>query len=399
MLGKSSDLGPNTVDRGTPTLRRNAWRVAAAGVSVAALVSLAACSSSSGKASSSDSASSSGSGANVAAAQAAITPFLVAPTTFPATDPLPSKLPAGKSFVFLQCGTPICAVTSKLTAGAVQAIGGKMTVVSVGNTAQTAQAGASSALALKPDAVILGAIDPSLFGTGLKALADAGVKLVSLQIDKDVTPFGITFNYLGADLSKQNGKLMADWVIVNKGAHANAVLYTLPALDLSAPLQAAFEAEMKTNCSTCKVRVVPLDVASLGTTAPRTIVTDLQAHPDTNAAAFVSLSAATGLPAALDTAGLSVSTIGFGPTAGNLQDVKDGKITAALATSFPVSTWTSVDIAARLIEGAQPTAGEKTGQVPAQILEQKDITFDPSHGWLGFPDFAQRFAVLWHTTS
>ncbi len=81
------------------------------------------------------------------------------------------------------------------------------------------------------------------------------------------------------------------------------------------------------------------------------------------------------------------------------RDIKDGKITAALATSFPVSTWTSVDIAARFMEGAQPTASEKAGEVPEQILEQKDITFDPSTGWLGFNDFAHRFATVWHTSS
>jgi len=34
--------------------------------------------------------------------------------------------------------------------------------------------------------------------------------------------------------------------------------------------------------------------------------------------------------------------------------------------------------------------------VPEQFLEQKDITFDPTRGWWAFPDYAQRFATLWH---
>jgi ribose transport system substrate-binding protein len=285
-----------------------------------------------------------------------------------------------------------------LLQGAVKAIGGKMTVVNAGATATTAQAAASSALALKPDAVILGAIAPSLFGNGLKALANAGVKLVSLQVDQNVTPFGITFNYLGTNLSLRNGQLLADWVIANEGAHANAVLYTLPALDISAPLQQAFEAEMTKNCPSCTVRVVPIDVSTIGTTAPTTVVTDLQAHPKTNVAVFVSLSAAAGLPAAMKAAGLSVKTVGFGPTAGNLQDIKDGNLTAALDIDFPVSTWTAVDSAARLLEGAQPTASEQAGDVPEQFLEQKNITFNPTLGWSAYPNFAQRFATLWHTS-
>jgi ribose transport system substrate-binding protein len=387
--------------------RRTVWRVTAACVSTAAIMTVAACSSSSSTVSGSGSTPASGSsspsasaaaaqGANVAVAQAAIAPYINHSSAFPVADPLASKLPAGKSFVYLQCSTPICAEVGELLDGAVKAIGGKMTVVNAGATATTAQAAASSALALKPDAVFLGAISPDLFGSGLKALANAGVKLVSLQVDQNVTPFGITFNYLGTNLSLRNGQLLADWVIANEGSKANAVLYTLPALDISAPVQQAFQAEMAKNCPSCTVRVVPLDVATIGTTAPSTVVTDLQAHPNTNVAVFVSLSAAAGLPAALKAAGLSIKTVGFGPTAGNLQDIKDGNLTAALDIDFPVSTWTAVDAAARLLEGGQPTASEQAGDVPEQFLEQKDITFNPNTGWSAYPDFAQRFATLWH---
>jgi ribose transport system substrate-binding protein len=398
-----------TRSTGGRSSRHTAWRATAACVSAVAVVSAAACSSSASSSSSTPSSSTSSSstsspsssasaqGANVAAAQAALAPYIGKSSAFPVTDSLASKLPAGKSFVYLQCSTPICAEVGGLLQGAVKAIGGKMTVVNAGATATTAQAAAASAVALKPDAVFLGAISPDLFGNGLKTLANAGVKLVSLQVDQNVTPFGITFNYLGTNLSLRNGQLLADWVIANEGAHANAVLYTLPALDISAPVQQAFQAEITKNCPSCTVRIVPLDIATIGTTAPSTVVTDLQAHPNTNVAVFVSLSAAAGLPAAMKAAGISsVKTVGFGPTAGNLQDIKDGNLTAALDIDFPVSTWTAVDAAARLIEGGQPTASEQAGDVPEEFLGQKDITFNPNLGWSAYPDFAQRFATLWH---
>jgi ribose transport system substrate-binding protein len=128
-------------------------------------------------------------------------------------------------------------------------------------------------------------------------------------------------------------------------------------------------------------------------------VTDLPAHPAPTAGAFVGLEAAAGLPAALKSAGItSVKTVGFGPTAGNLQDIKDGNLTAGLAIDFPMSVWTAVDAAARLLEGAQPTASEQAGEVPEQFLEQKDITFNPTLGWSAFPNYAQRFAQLWKTS-
>jgi len=403
---------PARPQRGTRTTggrsnRRTAWKVAAACVSAAALVSVAACSSSS---SSSPSGSSSGSsapadagssgaaqGANVAAAQAAIAPYEGHPSAFPVTDALPEKLPAGKKFVFLQCGTPFCALAGMSLQAAVGAIGGKFIKLDAGTTASSAQAAASSALALKPDVVFM-TVDPSLFGDGLKELSTAGVKVVSISIAKDATPYGVTFNYIGASEVDNDGKLLADWVIAHNGAKANAVFYGLPTFDFSNPLQQAFVNEMKKECPSCAVRTVPIDASTIGTTAPSTVVADLQAHPATNVAVFVSLQIAQGLPAAMKAAGLTgITTVGRGPTPGNLQDIKTGALTAALAIDAPVSTWTAVDSAARLLEGGQPTASEKAGDLDEQFLAQKDITFNTTDGWIGYPDFTQRYATLWHT--
>jgi ribose transport system substrate-binding protein len=391
---------------GERSSRRTAWRVAAACVSAVVVVSVAACSSASGSASSSSSASassgsssSSGSaqGANIAAASAALVPYTGHPSAFPVTEPLPQKLPAGKKFLFLQCGTPFCALAGLSLKAAVVAIGGTFTKLNAGTTASSAQAAASSALALKPDVVFM-TVDPALFGDGLKKLSAAGVKVVSISIVKNVTPYGVTFNYIGAHEIDNDGKLLADWVIAHKGAKANAVFYGLPTFDFSTPLQQAFENEMKKDCPSCTVRTVPIDAATIGTTAPSTIVADLQAHPATNVAVFVSLQIAQGLPAAMRAAGLSgILTVGRGPTPGNLQDIKNGALTGALAIDAPVSTWTAVDSAARLLEGDQPTASEQAGDLDEQFLGQKDITFDPTDGWSGYSDFAQRYATLWHT--
>jgi ribose transport system substrate-binding protein len=381
---------------------RTAWRVAAACVSAAAIVSAAAC----GSSSSGSSASASGSGspaaaaqgANVAAATAALAPYTGHPSAFPVTTPLPEKLPAGKKFVYLQCGTPFCALAGESLKAAVLAIGGKFTTLSAGSTAASAQAAAASALALKPDAVFM-TVDPSLFGGGLKALSAAGVKVISISIAKNATPYGVTFNYLGAAEIENDGKLLADWVIAHKGAKANAVFYGLPTFDFSGPLQQAFVTEMNKDCPSCTVRTVPIDVATIGTTAPATVVGDLQAHPATNVAVFVSLQIAQGLPAAMKAAGLSgILTVGRAATPGNLQDIKDGNLTATLDIDSAVSTWTAVDSAARLIEGGQPTASEQAGNLDEQFLAQKDITFNPTDGWTGYPDFAQQFATLWHTS-
>jgi ribose transport system substrate-binding protein len=144
---------------------------------------------------------------------------------------------------------------------------------------------------------------------------------------------------------------------------------------------------------------VTIPVATLGNTAPQKIVSDLQAHPDTKVAVAANSEIFIGLPAALKTAGLSdITTVGTGGGPTNLEYVKDGQQTVDLALDLPVLSWTLVDAVSRPIVGEQVPAEEAKGLPPMQFLEQKDITFDPSHGWTGYPDFAQRFSKLWGIT-
>ncbi len=175
------------------------------------------------------------------------------------------------------------------------------------------------------------------------------------------------------------------------------MFYGVPEVSFTPYMQKSFEQEMQKNCPSCTVRAVSVGIATLGTTAPRTIVTDLQSHPDTNTAALSTGNLASGLPAALKAAGLPVDTLTFSPQAGQIQDIKDGRITAGLGFDFPAQAWTAVDAAARLVLGDSPTPTEFAGDVPLQLLGQKDITFNPQDGWTGYPDYAERFAKLWHT--
>jgi ribose transport system substrate-binding protein len=338
----------------------------------------------------------SGKGANVAAAKAAIAPYTGHSGAFPVTQPLRKPLPAGTKFAFLQCGTAACGLAAKLLAPAVKEVGGTLTAVSAGTTAQSMQAAVSSVLTLKPAVVVISGIDPDVFGGALKKLSGAGIKVVTISVARDTAPYGITFDYIGLHTTQTAGNLMADWVIANKGPAADVVFYGVPGIDFSSKQQQAFDEEMRKNCAACTVRAVQIDVATLGTTSASTVVTDLQSHPSTNVAVFASAEVAAGLPAAMKAAGLSVTTLGYAPQSGALQDIKDGGMTAGLAVDFPISVWTAVDASARLVEGDQPTAAEQAGEVPLQLLEQRDITFDPARGWSAYPDYQQRFAALWH---
>jgi ribose transport system substrate-binding protein len=192
------------------------------------------------------------------------------------------------------------------------------------------------------------------------------------------------------------GRLMADWAVTKKGDEADVVFYSVPELSFSAVVKQAFDQEIARLCPGCKVREAMVPVTTIGSTAPARVVSDLQANPDTNVAVFSTMEAATGLAAALRTAGLDVLTIGLGPTPSNLQDVKSGGLTAGLASDAAVQVWMAVDAAARVALGQELSDQERVGVPPIQLLEAGDITFDPSRGFSAYPDFAERFAKLWN---
>jgi ribose transport system substrate-binding protein len=354
------------------------------------------CGSSSGTTgTSSTGAPSTAAGADVTAAKKMIEPYIGQPSAFPVDEPLPKPLPAGTRIGYLQCSTPACAIFGAALAGAAKTIGAQLDVVKTGPSAEDLQAGMTSLLEKRPDGLVIPGIEPSSIAGQLEAAKKQGIPMVSNGIS-GAEKYGIGGQTLGSSASTLSGKLLAAWAIAQKGDDADVVFYNVPELSFSAQLKEGFADEMKRLCPDCPVRYVDLPVASIGTTAPTQVVSDLQAHPSSNVAAFGSSSASTGLPAALKTAGLAIDVIGFSPAPANLQDIKDGKLASGLGVDLGTLTWTLMDELARLITDEPLTAGEESTLPPLQILTAKDLEGqDVSAGWSGYADFPDRFAKLW----
>lgn len=368
------------------------WRVALIGLAAAA-VAFGATACGSGGGTKTTSAASADHRGGLAAAHQAITPYVGHPSPFPATQKL-AKLPApGSKFVFLQCSAPVCAIFAQLFPDPIKAVGGKLIVVNSGSSATSSQAAAATALADKPAAVLIGATQPQLYGNYLHQLDDAGSVAVGGGVVGGA-PYGVKESIGGDASTALAGQLMADWVTVNKGPDANVVFFGTPELTFSAGMQAGFARELGQRCPGCKASYQGLSVTTFGTTAPSHVISYLQSHPATNTVVFASMEGATGLAATLADAHLSPTTLGFAPTPSNLQDIRNGGLTAGLALDFNVQIWMQVNAALRLMAG-QTTAPSNLG-ADMQFLSKDDITAtDLSRGWSGYPDVAQRFAALW----
>lgn len=380
-------------------LRSSTWRGTVPLLAAVALVfALTACGSSStsnaaNTVSTSSSASGNAASAGVAKAHAALNGYIDTPSPFPVIEPL-KKIPKGETIIFANCGSTGCGLLWTLMQPAAAAMGLNAEQVNVGTTASTVSAGFNAIIAKHPQAVVIPAIDPSLFKSQLKQLQAAKIPIVTTGI-ANAQDFGIVSPQYGAAENGRDGALLADYVTAEFGPHSNVVFYGIPQYPFSPQVQSAFDTELAKVCPECANRQVQIPVSTLGTTSPSQIVSDLQAHPSTDVAVLVDGEPAEGLPAALKAAGIHVKILTNAPEPFNLANLKEGTETAGLGLDIATLMWTIVDQAAREMTG-QPLAGnEAKGLGVVQFLTQKDITFNPTKGWTGYPDFPQRFAKLW----
>lgn len=332
--------------------------------------------------------------ADTVAAEATVAKYSGAPTAFPVDTRLARSFASDSTFVFLQCASPVCAIFADLLTGAGKAMGIDLKIVKAGFAVNEQQSAMDSIRAMKPAGVIIAGLDPAAIGPQLKELTRAGVAVASMGL-VDTDAYGVQAAIASNAAVKLVGAALADWVVAEHGGKSRSVIYSVPELSFSRVLAKAFSARMKELCPKCPTRTVDVGITEIGTTAPATMISDLQRNGATNVAVFSTMEMAQGLPAALRTAGIGVDTIGFAPTPNNLQDIKDGGMTAALALDLPVQTWMTLDAVARIASSQELTELEQSGLAPIQFLTRDDITFDPSHGFSAYPDFVERFASVW----
>jgi ribose transport system substrate-binding protein len=358
-------------------------------VAIAAIVfALAACSTPA------DTGTDTGAKADVAAAEAGIKPFTDSPSEFPVTEPLITK-PTGKKIAILDCGSPICALFADLAAAPAEALGMTATRIEAGTSADGVAAAFDTVLSGGFDGVFVPAIAPSLWERPLADLNAAGIPVVTSGV------VGLPKGAVGAAgaseiSSSSSGKLAADWAVVQDGDATDVVFYTTPELSFSAIINEAFLAEMDALCPDCAVRTVEIPVTQFGSGGPQIIVDDLLAHPDTTSAVFAVGEQSIGLPPALKTADITnVKILANSPDPSVLASIQDGTYTAGIGVDLAVLTWTSIDSLARLVTGQDADPGAVNDLLVRQLLTSENLKGDVSHGWSGYPDFADRFMALW----
>src|SRR6201995_4478551 len=334
------------------------------------------------------------SGGGIAEAKEIVAPYIGQPSEFPVTEKL-KEVPKGDEIDYVDCGTPICALFWEILQPAAQTMGVKLERIKAGSPASTVPSAFDTVISKEPAAVIVGSISMELWSKSLKELQEKEIPVVTTGIS-DAEEFGVESPQASNANSERSGELMAAYVLAEMaGGESNVVFYETPELSFTTIIAESFQSEFEKLCPECSVRIAKVGVAELGNTAPNTVVSDLQANPDTNVAVFGTAEIEAGLPTALKAAGIEVETLSSSPGPAELQYLKEGKSTAVLGFDLPVLTWGLLDQAAREIAGQELTGPESEGIGVAQFLREEDVQYDVSKGWTGYPEFAEMFAELW----
>ena len=331
----------------------------------------------------------------VSTANKELAPYTGHPNAFPVTEKLKKKPMAGTTIDYLECGAPTCATAAADLKAPIAKLGGKLDVVSAGFSSTTVQSAANTALANHPAAVIVAGITLSDFGGTLSALENAGIPVFGIGVTGG-QKYGLTAVSGGQNGDVLAGQLMADWVLVHKGTHADVVFFGAPELSFSPFVWNAFSSQLKMICPSCKATQSQLSVLTYGSSAaPTAVVSYLRANPAVNTTVFVAEEGAEGLPSALSEAGLSsITTFGFAPTSVNLADIKAGKLAGGLGIDLNLEAWVISDIIAKSLTHQKVPTAELRGVV--EVLNKSNVTASAiKNGWEGYPDVAQRFAKLW----
>jgi ribose transport system substrate-binding protein len=336
---------------------------------------------------------------DVAAARETIEPLTQPAEEFPITEPLERLPEEGTVVAFLDNGTPVAGRTYEDMNAAAQVLGIELQRVQAGQSPQEVNAAVNSVVESEPAAVIDVAIDPALFSSQVTALQDQGIPFIAQSI-VNADEFGLDDEQtaFGQAGSTANGRILASALLAETNGEAtNIVYYNVPELPFASMEQQGVEEQLAEQCPDCELRVVDVSITEVGSTAARTIVSDLQANPDTQAFIAAVDELQIGLPAAMDVAGLDIKGMGLGGTPINLQQIADGQELGALTADYAMLAWATMDRVARELAGQEydHSFWSEASAATAQVVTKDNVPSDFEAGYVAFPDYRERFTTLW----
>jgi ribose transport system substrate-binding protein len=258
---------------------------------------------------------------------------------------------------------------------AAHAVGWTEKTLQAGLTPQGVAAAYDQAVRDKPAGILgLGGFPPTLFSHQLKELKAEGVLVSIPQADPANLP-GITYDPVDSKVIAGLGTEMGDYVLSDSNGHRiNAAIFTTTATPEYDAAHTSFTQTIKGACPSCTVATSEFPETDIGTTLPTVVVTYLKAHPSTNYLYFDFSNEVDGVPAALQSAGLSskVKIVTNDTTPTESAYIAAGQEAAAAGAPNLEAYWASLNVFIRASEGLPLGPGEDV-QLPNWIITKANL--------------------------
>jgi ribose transport system substrate-binding protein len=306
------------------------------------------------------------------------------------TERLPHPAPEGKNVLCveqnLQGDIAICDGAQ----GAAAALGWKFRVVQSSTDPAAVQQAMAHAVQLNPDAVLQTAEPISAFPTQVQQLAAKHIPYVTVSSTDPVGP-EVLADVNGAAQFQRRGKWLAEWVVAKSNGAGHAVVFDLSSYPIQVLIANAFAQTIRSQCPGCSVDLQSVQPNEIGTSLPGRIVSYLQAHPNVNYVFLGITDLLSGVPEALQGAGLA-GKIHVLSNSGSLLPVKGGQIEVNVPDDVMIG-WLMMDAVARHVEGvALPQA--QYSNVPSRYVTKENVG-SQNVPYVGVANYQELFKKLW----
>jgi len=311
-------------------------------------------------------------------------------------EPLPEPVAPGTKVVFANNDTPVAQLWLPFFEDAITSVGAEFVNASVGTSAESQQAGFNSIIAMAPDAVIMAAIDPTFVEDQIRTLEDNGAVVVASS-QPGVADFGLDDSFGGTASSIVNGRVLAAGAVYfTCGTGDQFVFYNSPELGFSGVQMTAAQEYLAELAPNATLRTVDISVADA---APQDkIVSDLQAHPETQFFITPLDQYQIGLAAAADLVGIE-NDRGFGQSSlpPNYEQIANDEQTAGFGIDFQAYVFGQVDEAFRKLQGVFEPYGdwEEIYQTLSRVIVKANVEGYPGGVFQAYDNIRGDYLKLW----
>lgn len=346
-----------------------------------------------------------GSAESTAAAQAAaqrIAPFTKDAGEINTDVPLAGPPTEGRSVFFLVLNLPTTQIAQEGMQAAADAVGWDLKTLLMDPTdAQAFASGIEQAVAAGADYIVAAALDASVASGAVDKAKAAGIPiLVTFGTDPaEGAENGIHASAASLEWTTTQFAAGADWIISDSGGEANLLFLTIPDIPILKTTDEAVGGQLEAECPTCAYVPLELAPADLGSgTIPSQVVSAIQANPEIDYvyAGFTDMT--TGVPEALEQAGLAdkVKVTTAAATPDDLRRFEDGSMVMATLNAQYYAYWLLMDAMLRIDQGDEIDPADYS-MLPVAVADPTNVPSDFPNDteWLGPVGFEDKYKELW----